>query len=154
MRNRCTSDWPHVKCKASAAASGSTAHCRRSSKSSPAMSKICKLDEQLFMGAATKIHEFLDIEPLMPPGRLRLSKLLGRPVMEDLICNCAAVANIEELRRLDCVVYGGMVEWVDGFPESWDWTGPVIDPPDLVGCPRHQRRGQGLGTGMVPGGRR
>ena len=76
------------------------------------MWKIRKLDEQLFAGAAAKIHEFLDIEPLMPPGRLLLSKLLGRPVMDDLACNCA-IANIEELRRLlrrfSCVVNGGMV---------------------------------------------
>jgi len=100
------------------------------------MWKIRKLDEQLFMGAAAKIHEFLDIEPLMPPGRLRLSKLLGRPLMRDLTCNCI-IANIEELRRLlrrfSCVVNGGMVEWVDDFPESWSWAGPVIDAPDLVG---------------------
>ena len=68
----------------------------------------------------------------MPPGRLRLSKLLGRPVMYDLTCNCI-IANIEELRSLSCVVNGGMVEWVDGFPESWSWAGPVIDAPDLMG---------------------
>ena len=96
------------------------------------MCKIREVDEQLFRGAAAKIHEFSDIEPLMPPGRLRLSKLLGRPVMDDLTCNCI-IANIEELRSLSCVVNGGMVEWVDGFPESYTWTGPVIDAPDLVG---------------------
>ena len=71
------------------------------------MWKIRKLDEQLFDGAAAKIHEFLDIELLMPPGRLRLSKLLGRPVMLGLQCNCTAIANIEELRGTDCQVHGG-----------------------------------------------
>ena len=45
------------------------------------MWKIRKLDEQLFDGAAAKTHEFLDIELLMPPGRLRLSKLLGRAMV-------------------------------------------------------------------------
>ena len=49
------------------------------------------------------------------------------------LCNCV-IANIEELRRFSCVVNGGMVEWVDGFPESYTWTGPVIDAPDLVGA--------------------
>ena len=43
--------------------------------------EIRKLDEQLFEGAAAKIHAFLDIELLMPPGRLRLSKALNRPLM-------------------------------------------------------------------------
>ena len=37
------------------------------------MWKIQKLDEQLFNGFAARVHEFLDIEPLMPPGRLRFS---------------------------------------------------------------------------------
>ena len=45
------------------------------------MWKIRKLDEQLFDGAAAKIHAFLDIEPLMPPERLALSQKLGRPLM-------------------------------------------------------------------------
>ena len=90
------------------------------------MWKIRKLDEQLFMGAAAKIHEFLDIEPLMPPGRLRLSKLLGRPVMDDLHCNCV-IANIEELRNLDCQIHGGIVFWPDEEPESFTWTGPSRD---------------------------
>ena len=97
------------------------------------MWKIRKLDEQLFMGAAAKIHEFLDIEPLMPPGRLRLSKLLGRPVMDMLSCNCV-IANIEELRNLDCRIHGGIVFWPDEEPESFIWTGPSRDGhPALVG---------------------
>ena len=29
------------------------------------------MDEKLFMGAAAKIHEFLNIELLIQPGRLR-----------------------------------------------------------------------------------
>ena len=49
------------------------------------MWKIRKLDEQLFMGAAAKIHEFLDIEHLMSPEKLSLSKQLGRPLMSKFV---------------------------------------------------------------------
>ena len=67
------------------------------------MWKICKLDEQLFMGAAAKIHEFLDIEPLMSPGKLPLSKQLGRPLMSKY---AHEAVYIEEVKTLDCEVHG------------------------------------------------
>ena len=67
------------------------------------MWKIRKLDEQLFMGAAAKIHEFLDIESLMSPGKLSLSKQLGRPLMGKLIHEAVY---IEEVKTLDCEVHG------------------------------------------------
>ena len=67
------------------------------------MWKIHKLDEKLFMGAAAKIHEFLDIEPLMSPEKLSLSKQLGRPLMGKLIHEAVC---IEEVKTLDCEVQG------------------------------------------------
>ena len=100
------------------------------------MWKIRKLDEQLFDGAAAKIHAFLDIEPLMPPGRLRLSKLLGRPVMLGLQCNCTAIADIEELRGTDCQVHGGeaVFNLRHGVLRYRHWMGMAWDAPDLVGA--------------------
>ena len=67
------------------------------------MWKIRNLDKQLFMGAAAKIHEFLDIEQLMSPGKLSLSKQLGRPLMGKLIHEAVY---IEEVKTLDCEVHG------------------------------------------------
>ena len=71
------------------------------------MWKICKLDEQLFMGAAAKIHEFLDIEHLMSPEKLSLSKQLGRPLMSKFVHEAVY---IEEVKTLDCEVHGYCVE--------------------------------------------
>ena len=70
------------------------------------MWKIRKLDEQLFDGAAAKIHEFLDIELLMPPGRLRLSKLLGRAMVKHIECDCVGWAFQNECRNIDCYISG------------------------------------------------
>ena len=70
------------------------------------MWKIRKLDEQLFDGAAAKIHEFLDIEPFMPPGRLRLSKALKRPMMHPLRCDCMGRGSLQECRDMDCRISG------------------------------------------------
>ena len=70
------------------------------------MWKIRKLDEQLFDGAAAKIHEFLDIEPFMPPGRLRLSKSLKRPMMHPLRCDCMGRGSLQECRDMDCMISG------------------------------------------------
>jgi hypothetical protein len=70
------------------------------------MWKLRGLDRQLFEGAEAKIFEFLDIEPLMPPGRLRLSKALGRPCMGDIDCHCMAMVSLAEARRMDCEVAG------------------------------------------------
>ena len=81
------------------------------------MWKIRKLDEQLFDGAAAKIHEFLDIELLMPPGRLRLSKLLGRPVIDDIMCDCLGAAFIDECRNVDCTI-----SCVYQPQPGWRWT--------------------------------
>ena len=71
-----------------------------------AMWKLRGLDKWLFEGAEAKIFEFLDIEPLMPPGRLRLSKALGRPCMGDIDCHCMAIVSLDEARRMDCEVAG------------------------------------------------
>ena len=102
------------------------------------MWKIRKLDEQLFIGAAAKIYEFLDIEPLMPPGRLRLSKLLGRPVMDELRCNCTAIANLLELRDMDCQVHGGQVVFNirHGVVRFRPWMGLMRDAPPHLWGPR------------------
>ena len=100
------------------------------------MWKIRKLDEQLFQGAAAKIHAFLDIEPLMPPGRLRLSKLLGRPVMDELNCNCTAATYVEELGDMDCEVHGGQTVhllFLPAVPCFRSWRGLSRDAPNLVG---------------------
>ena len=70
------------------------------------MWKIRKLDEQLFDGAAAKIHEFLDIEPFMPPGRLRLPKSLKRPMMHPLRCDCMGRGSPQECRDMDCMISG------------------------------------------------
>ena len=72
------------------------------------MWKIRKLDEQLFAGAAAKIHEFLDIEALMPPGRLRFSKLMGRPLMRCLDCKCLEREFLDNLQDIDCTVAGAV----------------------------------------------
>ena len=82
------------------------------------MWKIRKLDEQLFEGAAAKIHEFLDIEPLMPPGRLRLSKALNRPLMCQLYCNCTARVLPQECRGMDYMISG--MSSVTGRHEQWN----------------------------------
>ena len=71
-----------------------------------AMWKIRKLDEQLFDGAAANIYEYLDIEPLMPPGRLRLSKSLKRPMMHPLRCDCMGRVFLQECRDMDCMISG------------------------------------------------
>ena len=100
------------------------------------MWKIQKLDLQLFEGFAARVYEFLDIEPLMPPGRLRFSKLLGRPMMDTLQCNCTGVANIDELRHMDCRVHGGSAFYLfrSTVPTSYrPWMGHVRDAPNLVG---------------------
>jgi hypothetical protein len=104
------------------------------------MSKIRKLDKQLFMGAAAKVHEFLDIEPLMPPGRLRFSKLLGRPLMRCLSCKCLEEEFIDNLQGIDCTVAGEYGERLYVSPTSdycqrlRVWSGHVSAAPmDLVG---------------------
>jgi hypothetical protein len=100
------------------------------------MWKIRKLDEQLFQGAAAKIHAFLDIEPLMPPGRLRMSKLFGRPVMDELKCNCTAAAHMEEIRDMDCRVHGRQTTpffFTSTNSYFMPWRGPARDAPDLAG---------------------
>ena len=104
------------------------------------MWKIRKLDEQLFMGAAAKIHEFLDIEPLMPPGRLRFSKLLGRPLMRYLDCKCLEREFLDNLQDIDCTVAGEYGDRLYAATENryWQrlrvWSGHVSSAPrDLVG---------------------
>ena len=88
------------------------------------MWKIRKLDDQLFAGAAAKIHEFLDIEPLMPRGRLRLSKLFGRPVIGSIECNCVDITTIEECRNIQCTISGYRI-----FPQISPWMGHANDAP-------------------------
>ena len=116
------------------------------------MWKIRKLDEQLFDGAAAKIHAFLDIQSLMPSGRLRLFKLLGRPVMDGLRCNCTAIANIEELRGTDCQVLGGQPVF-NLMPLALryrHWMGMARDAPHLWGVRVISAEDkQGLGAGVV-----
>ena len=104
------------------------------------MWKIRKLDEQLFMGAAAKIHEFLDIERLMPPGRLRFSKLLGRPLMRYLDCKCLQREFLDNLQDIDCTVAGehGDRLYAATDNKNWQrlrvWSGHVSTAPtDLVG---------------------
>ena len=104
------------------------------------MWKIRKLDEQLFAGAAAKIHEFLDIEPLMPPGRLRFSKLLGRPLMRYLDCKCLEKEFLDNLQDIDCTVAGEYGDRLYAATENkyWQrlrvWSGHVSSAPrDLVG---------------------
>jgi hypothetical protein len=104
-----------------------------------AMWKLRGLDKWLFEGAEAKIFEFLDIEPLMPPGRLRLSKALGRPCMGDIDCHCMAMVSLDEARRVDCEVAGqhgftmrSCTPWQQHFLRRW--RGPARDAPvDLVG---------------------
>ena len=103
------------------------------------MWKLRGLDRQLFEGAEAKIFEFLDIEPLMPPGRLRLSKALGRPCMGDIQCHCTAMVSLDEARQMDCEVVGqhgfcviSCTPWRQYFLRRW--RGPARDAPvDLVG---------------------
>ena len=85
------------------------------------------------------VHEFLDIEPLMPPGRRRLSKALGRPCMGDIDCHCMAMVSLAEARRMDCEVAGQHGFSVRSYA-PWGqhllrrWRGPARDAPvDLVG---------------------
>jgi hypothetical protein len=104
------------------------------------MWKLRGLDQQLFDGAAAKIWEFLDVTPLMPPARLRFSKMLGRPLMGEIGCNCCALVTLDEARRLDCEVagqHGNLIHFLIGawpFPSLAIWRGPARDAPaDLVG---------------------
>ena len=92
------------------------------------MWKIRKLDEQLFMGAAAKIHEFLDIESLMSPGKLSLSKQLGRPLMGKLINEAVY---IEEVKTLDCEVHGYYV-CTNGRRSSYE--GDARSAPAIYGA--------------------
>ena len=92
------------------------------------MWKIRKLDEQLFMGAAAKIHEFLDIESLMSPGKLSLSKQLGRPLMGKLIHEAVY---IEEVKTLDCEVHGYYV-CTNGRRSSYE--GDARSAPAIYGA--------------------
>ena len=91
------------------------------------MWKIRKLDEQLFVGAAAKIREFLDIEPLMPPGRLRLSKLFGRAMIDDLQCDRVGWAFRNECRNVDCEISG-----TRNAPGYVRWAGHASRAPNLV----------------------
>ena len=91
------------------------------------MWKIRKLDEQLFMGAAAKIHEFLDIELVVPPGRLRLSKLFGRAMLGDIGCDCVDWAFFDECRNVDCKI-SGMLN-VPGYAR---WAGHASRAPHLI----------------------
>ena len=105
-----------------------------------AMWKLRGLDEQLFEGAEARIFEFLDITPLMPPARLRFSKLLGRPVMGSVHCHCVAAVSLDEVRDTDwevCGQTGNVIRF-----EIGEWPSPYLDvwrglardaPADLVG---------------------
>ena len=90
------------------------------------MWKIRKLDEQLFDGAAAKIHAFLDIEPLMPPGRLHLSKSLKRPMMYPLYCDCMASVSLQECRDMDCMIRG---TYMNDERRYKKWKGHVSGAP-------------------------
>ena len=104
------------------------------------MWKLRGLDRQLFEGAEAKIFEFLDIEPLMPPARLRISKLLGRPVMDYVWCDCIPVS-LDEMRSTDLEVHGQTGNVIRFRIGRCDptlyldvWRGPARDAPaDLVG---------------------
>jgi hypothetical protein len=106
------------------------------------MWKLRGLDRQLFEGAEAKIFEFLDIEPLMPPARLRLSKLLGRPVMDRVWCYCVAAVTLDEVRGTDLEVHGQTGNAIRFRVGRWEptfyldvWRGPARDAPaDLVGA--------------------
>ena len=104
------------------------------------MWKIQKLDLQLFEGFAARVHEFLDIEPLMPPGRLRFSKLLGRPITTSLHCKCLDCEMLDDLEGIDCTVAGEygdrlyMAQDNEGAQRLRTWSGHVSSAPrDLVG---------------------
>ena len=104
------------------------------------MWKIQKLDLQLFEGFAARVHEFLDIEPLMPPGRLRVSKLLGRPITKSLHCKCLDCEMLDDLEGIDCTVAGEygdrlyMAQDNEGAQRLRTWSGHVSSAPrDLVG---------------------
>ena len=105
------------------------------------MWKLRGLDRQLFEGAEAKIFEFLDIEPLMPPARLRFSKLLGRPLTEPIDCHCVAAVSLDEVRDMPCELggqYGHAIRFYFGMlepiPVLDTWRGPARDAPaDLVG---------------------
>ena len=65
----------------------------------------------LFQGFKEMLLPYLDIEPLMPPERLRWSRILGRPLMEQtMIQACqttiAAVMTEEMQPYPDCEVFG------------------------------------------------
>ena len=116
------------------------------------MWKIRKLDEQLFDGAAAKIHEYLDIEPLMPPGRLRLSKSLKRPMMCPLYCDCMARVFLQECRDMDCRISGMHMNdegrykrWkghVSGAPADVDRVYIVSDEDRAFGKAWYDKHGQ------------
>ena len=103
------------------------------------MWKLRGLDRQLFEGAEAKIFEFLDIEPLMPPARLRFSRLLDRPLMTPLECHCIAAVSLDEARAdwEVCGQTGNEIQFAIG--ELWTpyldaWRGLARDAPaDLVG---------------------
>ena len=104
------------------------------------MWKIQKLDLQLFEGFAARVHEFLDIEPLMPPGRLRFSKLLGRPITKSLHCKCLDCEMLDDLEGIDCTVAGEygdrlyMAQDNEGAQRLRTWSGHVSSAPrGLVG---------------------
>jgi hypothetical protein len=104
------------------------------------MWKLRGLDGQLFEGAEAKIFKFLDIEPLMPPARLRLSKMLGRPVMDNVNCHCIAAMSLDEARDTDwevCGQTGNEIRFeIGALPRPYldVWRGPARDAPaDLVG---------------------
>jgi hypothetical protein len=110
------------------------------------MWKLRGLDDQLFDGAAARIHGFLDITPLMPPARLKFSRLLGRPLMAEIGCNCIASVTLDEARRLDCEVSGQHGNWIRLLIGSWPFhrwpfgERPRRDAPaDLVGVSISQR---------------
>ena len=52
----------------------------------------------LFQGFKEMLMPYLDITPLMPPDRLRWSRLLGRPLMEGAGQRTIAAVNTEEMR--------------------------------------------------------
>ena len=93
------------------------------------------------MGSEMCIRDrFLDVTPLMPPARLRFSKMLGRPLMGEIGCNCCGLVTLGEALRLDCDVagqYGRLIHFLIGawpFPSLAIWRGPARDAPaDLVG---------------------
>ena len=105
------------------------------------MWKLRGLDRQLFEGVEARIFEFLDVAPLMPPARLRFSKLLGRPLMEPVECHCVATVSLDEVRDTEWEVHGQTGNEIRfAIGEAWPrpyldvWCGLARDAPaDLVG---------------------